>query len=133
MSFSAEEADIKTRFSTAWGSTTTVSYPNEAFTEPTNEAWVRLSVLGGSAQQIDLGDSATFRNLGVIVIQVFVPTDSGVVEAMGHADTAAAIFRRASFSGITCRAPAVRRVGVDDSGTWYQVNVEIPFYRNEVL
>lgn len=133
MSYSSEETDIQTRFSTAWGATTPVSYPNVDFTPPVDAAWVQFSLLGGAAQQVDLGTTATFRNIGVIVVQIFVPTGSGVAVAMGHADSAAAIFRRASFSGVTCRAPAIRRVGVDDSDTWYQVNVEIPFYRNEVL
>lgn len=127
MSFDDERAAIEGRFNTQWGSTTEIAWDNVPFTPPAT-AWVRLSILPGESFNAALGATAV-RHPGVIVVQIFTPEDTGTAQARTLAQSAANVFNNARFSGIRCRAAGIFRVGTFDG--WYQMNVNIPFERDE--
>ncbi len=125
--FEDAQKSIETRFSTLWGTTTEIAYDNVEHTPgPTTISWVRLNVLTGDSIVAGLAGSVNlYRNVGVIVVQVFVKEGEGVRVALLLADTAAAIFRGTQVDGVLYRAPSVERIGPSDG--WYQINVNIPF------
>lgn len=130
MGFDTGRKDVETRFQNYWGTTTEVLYDNMTRVPERGTPWVRLTINEGQSNIIGIADTNLYRNLGVIIVQVFVPEGQGTASARQLADQAAAIFRGAQFgSGITCRAPQLANIGVIDG--WYQINVSVPFFRDE--
>jgi len=130
MSYSAERIAIETRFANAWGTTTPIAYENVPFTPPA-ETYVRLTILTGEERQASMGDAPLYRHAGVIDVGIFAPIGSAAKSVAILADTIAEIFRGMQFAGITCRAPSVRSLGVQEGR--YQVNVSVPFQRDETF
>jgi hypothetical protein len=131
MSYAAQNLEIQARFKAAWGTTTPVSYPNVSFTPPST-AWVRLTILSGEESRLTFGaETNNYRNVGVIVIQVFTPANQGNAAALALADQAAAVFRGWCGATVRCRSATMREIGPDAAGK-YQVNISIPFQRDEL-
>lgn len=128
MAFDAIRAAIEDHFSTNY-STTVVAYDNVPFTPPAT-SHVRLFILDGGGSQVDMGAAPSYRYTGVVEVQVFVPSDSGSGPAMQLADEVATLFRGRTLGGVVCRTPYATRVGQRDG--WYQVNVTVPFYFDEI-
>ena len=125
---------IKTRFNVNWGATTKIAWDNVDFrpTEDTTEGdslteWVRVNIRHGEAEQMSMGavGGRLFRNVGVVVIQIFVVIGGSLDRSMALADIARGIFEGVTDTGVVFRAPSVREVG--QSGAWYQVNVTTEF------
>jgi hypothetical protein len=76
------------------------------------------------------------RHPGLVVVQLFAPTNKGDAVALGLADELLAVFRhqRVAFSGgsMLFRTPYASVVGTTDDG-WFQVNVTAPFIRDAVF
>lgn len=139
MTYLAETVAIQALFDAGWDQATyPVAWPNLQFDWRDDavdgsgrpKAWVRFSIAGGfdGAFQASLGPTPIQRHTGVVFVQVFAPMDKGASEALTLADTAAAVFRGQSTAGVTFRTPSVNAVGSD--GTFYQVNVTAPFWRD---
>ena len=132
MSFAAERQAIESRFASAWASATPVKYENALFEPPTNAPWVALHILQADAQPGSLKSSTQLHlHRGVIVVQVFVPEESGTAAALTLADNVAAIFRSVEFAAgsgpIACFSPTLRKVGPQDG--WFQINVNAEYLR----
>ena len=133
MSGFAEEAKaIETRLAAGW-TTTPIRYDNAPFPE-TTAPYVALFILDGDGNQISLGAVALRRWVGLIVLQIFVPQDTGTRLAKGYANTLGALFDRAEFpveNGglIRCRVPSIAEIGIRNG--WNQLNVTIPFTRDK--
>ena len=131
MTFQAAEIAIQQRLRDNW-TTTPISYDNSDFSAQNDVPYIHLSVIDGFASQVDWGKPTnTYRHLGVIVCQIFVPIGVGTGLAKGYADSIAAIWRSARFSGITCLTPRVEKVG--EIGSWFQINVTVDFRRDEIF
>lgn len=131
MTLEAERIAIESRFNTNW-TTTTKAFDNIPFKPPTNgDGWARLTILDGKSDQVSLNTDPTHRRVGVITVQIFVPKGTGTITVRTYADSIAAIFRNAVFSGIVCRSPFLVRVG--QTGEWYQMNVIVPFFIDEIF
>jgi len=131
-----ERLAIGLLFDTAWkaGSNTSLAIPNRNFTKPAELPWVRLSYQTDIATSIEIG-KGQHRHPGTVFVQVFTPEDQGDKPALVLADEAALIFRGKQVSSgangrIIFRTPMIRAIGVTDDG-WFQVNVVIPFIRDE--
>ncbi len=134
MSFETERQAIQGRFYTQWGNRTQVAYDNERFDFPSQDAWVRLTILNGTGLRRNIGDNAQiYRYPGIIEVQIFIPIGEGTDEIRLHADEVVNIFRNARFSGIVCDTSSVTRVGPAQGGSWFQVNVSTPFRRDEIV
>lgn len=134
MSYLNEHNQIRGRLNTSWANATPIAWPNLNFTPPNPQVpWIRLFISDGDSNQIDLGaNPATIRYAGLIFIQVFTKVDEGDAEALQLADSAKNIFHNWCGETVRCRAAKVKVIGNDGFG-WYQINVAIPFYRDEQI
>ena len=112
---------------------TPIAWPNVNFTPPSGP-WVRFNVLDGEGTWRSIGSpgSNVAGYVGVVVIQVFVPLLSGESSARNLADDAAAIFQGQVISGIRFSL-ATFSLSNSVANDWYQMNVSIPFRRDELL
>lgn len=134
MSTLIENNELRTRFNTAWASRTPVAWPNVAFTPPSPQSiWCRFSLVEGDTIQTTFGASTNnFRTPGTLFVQLFDKPGIGDAAILQKADEAAAIFRNWCGTNVRCRAPHMKNIGATSDG-WYQVNVNIPFIKDELL
>ena len=135
MGFAATESTIRSRFNTQWSSlrpTIPVFFDNagDDVTPPQNSAWVRLTVLPGSSQQVEMGRLRRWRRAGVVAIQIYVPAASGTGLAQELGDTVIEIFEGLTLSGVIFRATSLNRVGFD--GAWLQYNALTNYQADEL-
>jgi len=128
MSYSQERADIESRLGTNW-STTPIAWDNVAYVPTPGTAWIRCTILPGSAEGLAFGKDTDIEYSGIIDIGIFVPKDSGNNVARQYADTLAAIFNLEDFGAINCDEACAQNLGIEDE--WYRFNVTIPFSRRE--
>jgi hypothetical protein len=134
MSSEAELNTLTARFNTQFSAsqpTVSIAWPNIEFTPTTGSPWVRFSLRSADASQVGFGSSAVRdRFLGTVFVQVFTPIDQGASPALQIADDAAAALRRYSTTGLFTRTPLIQAIGPTGDG-WYQVNVSVPYQRDE--
>lgn len=132
--FATQQSELRTRFNSVWASRIPVDYPNHSFTLPSPPApWCRFRVTNGASERMSVGAVTNlYRNLGIIFIQIFIPDDSDVTVGYGHADAAADIFRDWGGATVQCRTPVIKEIGSEGSG-YFQINVSVPFKRDEIL
>lgn len=133
MTFKNEQRDIDARFKNSWGSTTPVKYANVDYTPTPGTSWVEIRVVDGDQMPVSLGgiNATLHRNVGIISINVHTALNIGSQTGKNLADTAAAIFRGQTFSGIICRGVRITELG--ENNGWYVFNVSIPFLRDEIF
>jgi len=129
MSYAAERQSIEQRFQQYWQTETPIAYQNVPFTPPEQTAWVRVHVLPGASGRIEMSNNPRFRCRGIIDVTIFLPLDTAVGRGDELVDTVVPIFRASQFDGITCRSADVAHQGVRNG--WYQINVTIPYFRDE--
>ena len=128
--FEAERAAIEAKFATGWANRTPVAFDNSRFISPTAGSWVRLTIIPGDSFNASLGVNHV-RNVGIISLQIFVQEDSGTRQARQLADQAATILENQRFNGIRTRAASLARVG--ESGSYLQMNLNVPYYRDVII
>ena len=126
MSFGNERLAIENRFKSHW-SATTVAWENVSFDIPNNTEWVRFTILNGSSAYRAINNLK--RHTGLIVVQIFAPRDTGTSTIRKYADIVTSIFDGKEFSDVVCDVANIETVGTDD--IWHQVNVTIPYWRDE--
>lgn len=97
----------------------------------------RIATPPEAAFELETGaDARESRQPGLAIASIHMPLAAGTKSGLTHADAIAALFRRQSFSTgnlvIQCREPNIRRVGQVSGGT-YQIDVEVPFVRDELF
>jgi hypothetical protein len=103
---------------------------------PTTGSWVALKIVNGVARVAGICASTPLnRYQGLIIVDVFVPEDTGTATARTLAESAASIFRNKQFSSgnsgtITTRVPSIAQVGIVNG--WYQLSVSVGFHRDKV-
>lgn len=144
MSAALERKAIGVLFNASWDADAIpVSWPNRDFTPPKDANWVRVVVQAVDAEQIEIGGQVTHRRItGLLMVKVFTPVDVGDEVGLALADVVASIFRGArpilegNVGALLFREPTVREVGSDaieaEYGAYYQVNVSIPYQRNNI-
>ena len=135
MSFADERQAIETRFALNF-TALPIRYEGQRFEMPSAGGFVALKIRNGTGRQISTGSPPLHRYTGTIVVDVFVPEDTGTATARIHADKIDQIFRRAQFSAgnsgtILCRTPSISTVGVDSG--WFQLSVNVPYQRDSIF
>lgn len=141
MSFKGYFFTLAAAFSNGWVDETSgkaltpISWPNVAFTKPSNEPWVRFGVLDGSSSFASAGAAGNniVRHVGQVVIQIFVPVMTAETKARELADVAAGLFSGVRLDSGHIRFGTAYMTPVPNSldDGWHQVNVTIPFQRDE--
>ena len=113
------------------GSPFAVKWPNTPWKQPANGEWLVPSVVPGSGRQDSLGSPKLERQLGILMVQIFVPKNSGDRRARAISDTIAGWFRYQTFkddptgTNVILRAPELVKVG--ERNDIYQMNLTVPF------
>lgn len=132
------KASIHKRFITQWGTRTPYTFEGEPF-DPTDKeqvpegsAWTRLAVRHSAANQDTMGQAGNrkFRRFGFVVVEIFVPKDTGTLSLDQYTDAVKDCFEAIRFEGIVFEAMDHRERGV--SGPWLSVVAEIRFSYEEV-
>ena len=131
MSFENECALLEARFATSWSTATPIAWDNVTYKPVAGTPFVRFRVINGFSSQKTTGPTPLYRSDGIVNISIFANLGGGRKAADLYSDRAAGIFRGWSSSGLTCRAPYVTRFGEEDG--WYQINVTVPYFRNEYI
>ena len=132
--FSEEREALETRFSNMFDTfITPVQYGNLTILKKGNVSlptpykgvqFVRLSIVGGTSEQREVGRNITTIN-GLININVFTAQDSGSQQARTIVDEIFPIFNAVVFNGITTGAATVRELPPNNG--WYNMNISIPY------
>lgn len=129
MSFLAEQIAIESYFKDNW-TYTPIAYENVNLNSNSLDEWVRLTIRPANPQVAGIsGSQLMYRYKGVLFIQIFVREGIGSGRAIQFADYVSGLFRSKYVDGIHFGVPAVTRVGSRDS--FFQVNVDVGFYREE--
>jgi len=132
MSYASEYSTIMTKFNSEWDSRLPIHWPNVFFDPSGVDGWISVHVLNGESRQVSIGGlTNAFRHAGVIMAQIFGEPGEGTNDLYGHVDAFSGIFRNKVFSGIHTGAPTIQHVGLDEATGKYQINVSIPYYRDE--
>lgn len=130
---------VGTLFDTGWAGATPVAWPNRDFKPPSDQKthWVRMSIFEADSRQHEIGcPTPQFREEGLVIFQVFAPRNKGDGQALTLADSIGNIFRKQKViytnGRAIFRAPQRRQVGPTSDGDWYQVNVSIPYVRDNI-
>lgn len=130
MSFANAQITIENRFSTNFTGCP-ISYPNVPYHPEPGTTFGKLEILETWSQRADIGtNNPLHRSYGLIVVNFHLPLNTGTNAGRTLADTAAAIFRDKSFSGITCRSPLVKNIGEVEG--WYIINMTCNFYFDQI-
>lgn len=115
-------------FSAQWGSRTPIAWPNDAYEPQEGTPWVRVTILQESSDWEAITGSNT-EEMGRVVVQVFVPRDSGTQALNSLVDAARAAFRDADGPDIRFGAPGSRWIEYSEAEQphWHQANVSVPF------
>lgn len=132
MSYEAEFISITDYFNTQWASATPIAWPNVRFDPDEHVEFVRVTILNGDAFQASMGNDVNdYRHLGIVVVQIFVEPNSGAKRARSLVDSVCSIFRSKYIDDLRFRTPDVNTIGIREGR--YQVNVNCPFYRDEIF
>lgn len=137
MSLETERSAIEGRWQTLWvagspsAARTTTGYGRYGFEPARGSNSVRLTILSGAADTISAGDPGNnvTRSAGVIMIEIFVPGDSGEATVRPLADAAMDIYRNEYFGGIRCRTPYI--MAIREEPPFLVWVVAVPFERDE--
>lgn len=134
MSYSEEFDALCSLFRDAWKNRTPVAWPNKEFNLPNPPApWCRFTILHGASSRVTIGSPGGNRAVypGRVIVQIFVPKTQGESQAREFADVAADAFRDASLPRCRFFLPYAERVEHSMADTYWQVNVNCPFQRDE--
>lgn len=134
MNMQQAEAEIRKFFKDIWGTTTPIAWPDADFTIPEGKNWVRFTCQENDGRQVSMGSPGNnrFRQYGLIILQIFQPQGQGSVAARTLASNASSAFRGAqTTNGVHFENVYSRAVGNDGAG-FYQINVFISFYYDEL-
>lgn len=123
---------IYNQFILDWNNETPFTFDNREFTRP-NIPWVRVTVSERVSNQDTLGreNNRKFLREGSIIIQVFVPNNSGTAESDRLSNKVRNIFEGKRLSAdIWINNSDIRPVGPGDK--FYQVNIESFFTYEEI-
>lgn len=139
MGFADNTQVIRERFNTEWP----LAQPNVPYTIDNqgqddstfpgrDSAWVRLTILDGEGEQVEMGMTRRWRRPGVVEVQVFVPAGDGDGLSAELCDTVRDIFEGRTISGVIFRATSRRRVGRGRDSAWVQWNASTSFQADEL-
>lgn len=107
-----------------------VEYPNAEAVTPTDGPFMRLTIIPGETRPIEMGGTKTYRQVGVVVLQLLDKTGKGEGRLLELADTMKIVFRSVIDGSVVFRSPSISRVGPVDDG-WYQINLTCPYHSDE--
>ncbi|HFV9291450.1 TPA: phage tail terminator-like protein [Serratia fonticola] len=103
-----------------------VRYPNDKTYDPKGKAiWARLTNIPGLAGTNEIGNGPVVHRTGIVIIQIFVPSNSGTLLITQTADKLRELFEFQDDGRLSYFSVSSTEVG--DSNGWYQQNITIPY------
>ncbi|OIX96217.1 electron transfer flavoprotein subunit beta [Serratia fonticola] len=103
-----------------------VRYPNDKTYDPKGKAiWARLTNIPGLASANEIGNGPVVHRTGIVIIQIFVPSNSGTLLITQTADKLRELFEFQDDGRLSYFSVSSTEVG--DSNGWYQQNITIPY------
>lgn len=134
-SYGVARSKFKELVATGWTESADlpVEWPNaELNPKPVDKAWARFSIIEGEATQVDTGATTKrFRNIAVMVIQIFVPLGKGTAETESLVDRIRNNFSGKKYSNVVFRV--CKPVTVGKTEAWWQTNVVCPFFFDDIV
>jgi len=104
------------------------AYDNASYKPEADKSWVRCTILDGETSQASV---ETRRTIGLVIVQVFVPVNSGDAGARAMAKAVVDLVSNSSISGVRFKLPSVQPVG--SNGGFWQMNVNCPIWDDEII
>lgn len=134
MSVETRNKAIYDFFKAGWATETRtepIAYPNMPHSPPENTPWVRINILETSSENPKIGRDWK-RTLGIVIVQVFVPLNTGDSVKSGICDAVLKILEnKKTGQYIEFQRGTVTDDGTDRDGAWWQARVIIPFRYEE--
>lgn len=128
--FEAKQTAIETMFQNAFPDTE-IAFENTPGPSPDLfSEFMRLVVQFGTSIRTQIGGGA-YRYPGLVMVQIFLKEGVGVNRGVVLADAVKSLFLDAVNTGINFQVPYVTKIPADKG--WFQVQVSIPFYFDEVI
>lgn len=124
MNFEKSRLSLESLIADNW-TTTPIAYDNVS-KKGDPDAYIEVMISEGDSSQISLGTGGAHRRVGILVIKIFVPKDTGTKLARQYADTLAALVKSVQIDEITLFSPTLVRIGQVESK--YQLNVVTQFW-----
>jgi hypothetical protein len=119
---------INDRFIASWGATTTYTFANEEFSQPTaDQSWVRLTMINYDGGQETMGKkgSRRYERYGLIIANIFTPIEAGTSKGDELGTALQVLFEGERFNGVVVNNSTIRDKGVEDQ--WYHTMFEAEF------
>jgi len=116
-------------FNTGWTAAARaepVEFPNMKLDRPEGGGWARLTIIESSSADMALGTSWK-RSRGNVIVQVFVPVDTGDGLKSAMADAVISSLERKNSDGVALMRASVNEIGTREGSADYQVNVTVPY------
>lgn len=84
-------------------------------------------IFDGESEQTSLGAQGCHRRYGILIIQVFIPINTGTDVIEKYCDTLTNMFKAVNLGDAHFMSPTAVRVGNVDK-VYFQKNVQAPFY-----
>jgi hypothetical protein len=113
------EVDLSTNFTSY-----PIKYENVPFDPPTNASWIACHIKRNILPTPELDSSGEV--MGILIIQVFTPLNSGLATSNTIVDTLAGLYSNEKrIANLWFQDAAITDIGKSD--IWYQVNISVPF------
>ncbi len=128
MTFEAVTRALESRFADSWPYTS-IKWPNVGLPTALLDEWVCFNHIHDESKIAQIGTSYNVnRYYGVIVVQIFVKPNIGLLRAKVLSDYVSDIWRTFQFSGIVIDVPEIVEIGILNG--WYQLNVQNNYQRS---
>jgi len=128
LTFETATIELESRFADNWPHTV-IKWPNVQLDTKVLDEWVCFNHIHDKSKLAQIGIvSNVNRYYGVIVIQIFVKPNIGLLRAKILSDYVSDIWRTTQFSGLILSTPEIIEVGILKG--WYQLNVQNKYQRS---
>jgi Bacteriophage related domain of unknown function len=128
--FEAKQTAIEEFFKTGFNQSEIVFENSPSPSPDLYDDFVRLVVAFGESKRMQIGGNG-YRYPGLVMVQVMCKEGVGINRGVVLADHIHNLFRDVVHSGINFQVPYVTKFPFAEKG-WFQVQVSIPFYFDEV-
>jgi uncharacterized protein DUF4128 len=125
----AATSAIETRLQQALP-TTPVLYPNQPFTPPMGQPFVRAHILWGRSVELTMQPTQSNLDIAILQIDIYVPQSEGAGRQRRLGEQVRAIFNRQEFESVRCEAATgliAAREEKWNEAAYFCATVRIPF------
>ena len=120
----------ESRFKTNW-TLTPIRFENLDYTPIIGTPYIDFSIEPEESFQIGLPQVPMFRHTGLLVFEIYVPSNTGSKNTRTYIDEIAKLFAGKQFNDITCRSLQSMKIG--KIGEWYLTVVHVQYQYDGII